>query len=90
MCFKDDILRLMKFEKATFRQSIGNRSSKRSNRRDSSGQSLPIRNLLSSYTISGVFEIRFVYSEFHEVPNQTTYHNETDERNGSDVSSSYA
>jgi len=33
--------------------------------------------------------IRFVYSEFHEVPNQTTNHNETDERNGSDVSSSW-
>ena len=77
--------------KSYFRQSIGNRSSKRLNRRDSSGQSLPIRNLLSSYTIfRGVRNELGSYTQFHEVPNQTTNHNETDERNGSNVSSSWA
>jgi hypothetical protein len=39
--------------KSYFMQSIGNRRSKRSNRQDSSRQALPVRNLLSSYTISG-------------------------------------
>jgi hypothetical protein len=55
-----------------------------------SRQALPIRNLLSSRTISrGVpNELGFVNSEFHEILNQTTNHNETDEHNGSNVSSS--